>query len=159
MNLPGNGDQQHEHQALPAGWLMTDAWVFAAIANDRSARAHSLGEIIAIADGINHAVLAESEFTSAVGRLLSVGLIEADAAADQYRTTESGSAIRRRWRHGAFGWIDAIPPQLERLGAPQDTGWSLPTGTFDAAVRQYLSKWPADTPHPPVGLTPPPRRG
>ncbi len=144
MNPPGSGDQ-HEHPAVTGGWLMSDAWVFAAIANDRPARAHTLAEIIAIADGINHAVLTELELTTAVGRLLSAGLIEADAAADRYRPTQAGSAIRRRWRHGAFGWIDAIPPQLERLGAPRDTGWSLPPGTFDAAVRQYLARWPRGT--------------
>jgi hypothetical protein len=46
-------------------WTMTDAWVFAAIAHDRPARVHTLAEVIAIADGINHAVLTE---TAAVGR-------------------------------------------------------------------------------------------
>lgn len=144
MKPPGNGDQ-HEHPALTSGWLGSDAWVFAAIATDQPARAHTLAEIIAIADDINHAVLTEPEFTTAIGRLLAAGLIEADAAADRYQPTQAGTAIRRRWRHGAFGWIEAIPPQLERLGKPRDTRWSLPPGAFDAAVRQYLAKWPRYT--------------
>ena len=67
-------------------WLTSDAWVFAAIANDQPARTHTLVELIAIADGINHAVPTESEFTKAVGRLLSAGLIGADSAADQSST-------------------------------------------------------------------------
>lgn len=144
MNPPGNGDQ-HEQPALRGEWLMSDAWVFAAIANDGPASSHTLAEIIAIADGINHAAPTEPEFTTAIGRLLSVGLIAAECAADRYRPTEAGSAIRRRWRHGAFGWIEAIPPQLARLGGPRDTAWSLPPGTFDAAVHQYLARWPKKT--------------
>jgi hypothetical protein len=121
---------------------MSDAWVLAAIANDRPPTSHTLTELIAIADGINHCVLAEGEFSQAVGRLLSAGLIEVDSSADRYWPTQAGAKIRERWRHGLFGWIEAMPPQLQRLGHPQDTAWSLPQGTFDRAVRAYLARWP-----------------
>jgi hypothetical protein len=128
-----------------SGWLISDAWVLAAIVNDGPASTRTLTELIAIADGINHAVLTEAEFTSAIGRLLAAGLIGADAAADRYWPTEAGSAVRRHWRHGLFGWISAIPPELERLGEPSDANWSLPPGAFTSAVREYLARWPEAT--------------
>ncbi len=124
----------------PSAWTDSDAWVFAAIANDRPPATHTLTELIAIADGINHAVLMEAEFTQAIGRLLAAGLIGADPEADRYWPTAAGASIRERWRHGLFGWIDAIPPQLQRLGKPRDTSWSLPEGKFDQAVQDYLAR-------------------
>lgn len=124
---------------------MSDAWVFAAIANDRPPTPHTLTELIAIADGINHAILTEADFVQAIGRLLSAGLIGADPEADRYWATQAGANIRERWRHGLFGWINAIPPQLQRLGEPHDTDWSLPEGRFDRAVQDYLARWPGRT--------------
>jgi hypothetical protein len=122
---------------------MSDAWVFSAIAYERAPMPHTLRELIGIADGINHAVLTEAEFSRAVGRLLTAGLIEADGDADRYVPTQAGAKIKEHWKHGLFGWIAAIPPQLRRLGDPQDTDWSLPPGTFDRAVQDYLAQWPA----------------
>lgn len=121
-------------------WTMADAWVFAAIASGSPPRVLALTEMIGIADAINHAVLQEQEFTAAAGRLLAAGLIEADAASDQYWLTGAGADLKKRWKHGLFGWIDAIPPGLRRLGEPQDTEWSLPTGVFQAAVDGYLAR-------------------
>ena len=124
----------------PSAWAISDAWVFAAIANDRPPATHTLTELIAIADGINHLVLTEAEFTQAIGRLLAAGLIGADPEGDRYWPTEAGANARERWRHGAFGWIYAIPPQLQRLGKPRDAGWSLPEGMFDQALQDYLAR-------------------
>lgn len=131
-------DSDHDR----AEWTMTDAWVFAAIANDRPPTPHSLIEVIAIADGINHDVLTEDQFSRAIGHLLGAELIGVDVDADRYWPTRAGAAIRARWRHGLFGWIDSIPSQLQRLGEPEDSDWSLPHGTFDRAMRGYLARWP-----------------
>jgi hypothetical protein len=121
-------------------WTTDDAWVLAAIINDTPPRPRTLAEVMAIADGINHSMFTEAEFTRAIGRLVAAGLIEADGAADRYQPTESGAAIRKRWRHGAFGWIPAIPPQLDRIGEPQDLTWSLPAGAFDRAIQDYRAR-------------------
>lgn len=119
---------------------MADAWVFAAIANDSPPRVLTLTEVIGIADGINHAVLREEEFTAAAGRLLAAGLIDADAARDRYWLTGTGASLAKRWQHGLFGWIEAIPPGLRQRGEPQDTNWSLPAGAFQTAVDGYLTR-------------------
>ena len=121
-------------------WTMTDAWVFAAVAHDQPPAIHKLTEIIAIADGINHDVLTEQEFTSSVARLIAAGLISADVQRDRYWPTDAGTELRRRWKNGAFGWITAIPPQLDRIGEPQDRTCSLPPGVFRPAVDEYLAR-------------------
>lgn len=118
---------------------MTDAWVFAAVAHDQPPAIHKLTEIIAIADGINHDVLMEQEFTKSVARLITAGLIDADVLRDRYWPTDAGADLRSHWKHGAFGWITEIPPQLERIGEPQDSAWSLPAGVFRSAVDEYLA--------------------
>ena len=95
---------QASDPAGPSGWTMSDAWVFAAIANDRPPAAHTLVQLIAMADGINHDVLTEGELTRAIGRLLSAGLIEADPKADRYRHS------------GGYRHPQTLATRLVRLG-------------------------------------------
>ena len=123
---------------MGGSWTMTDAWVFAAIADDRPARAHTLAEVIAITDGINHAVLTEEEFTAAAGRLAAAGLIDADAARERYWPTEAGANLRRRWRHGAFGWIEAIPPACAASGSRKTVTGRCPQ---EFSTRRSASIW------------------
>jgi hypothetical protein len=40
-------------------------------------------------------------------------------------------------RRGLFGWIEAIPPALSRLGPPKDGEWTLAPGVFERAVRDW----------------------
>lgn len=125
--------------AVPSEWKMSDAWVFAAIEGRGIEDGHTLTQVIAKGDGINHAILTEQEFTRAIPRLVNAGLVGADLMADRYWHTEAGHDlyVRRMKRRGAFGWIDAIPPALRRLGPPQDGEWVLPPGSFDHAVREW----------------------
>jgi len=124
---------------VAAQWTFADAWVFASIEGTSRDNGCRLVDIIARADGINHALLSEAEFTRAVPRLVAAGLIGTDAVADRYWHTDAGRALyqRRMRRHGLFGWMDAIPPALRGLGAPQDGAWSLPAGAFARATRTY----------------------
>jgi len=123
-------------------WTVADAWVFASIGG--TDEGCTLAEIVARADGINHAILTEAEFIRAVPRLVAAGLIGADAKADRYWHTEVGRSLyrQRMKRHGLFGWTDAIPPALRRLGEPQDAAWSPGEGAFDRAVHEYLGPRP-----------------
>jgi hypothetical protein len=120
---------------VTSAWTLNDAWVLAAITMTPGAK--TLAELIATADAIEHSVFNEDEFCQSIGRLLAAGLVKADHQSDRYWPTEQGTAIRRRWRQGMFTWADAIGPQLERLGQPQDARWSLPQGAFDQAVSSH----------------------
>lgn len=122
--------------------MASDAWVFAAIEGTGGVDSSSLVQIVAKADAINHAIVTEAEFTQAMGRLVTVGLIGARAEADRYWHTEAGRVLYRdaMKRRGLFGWIDAISPALRRLGEPQESSWSLPAGAFDRAVEEY-GRW------------------
>jgi len=124
---------------MAATWTSNDAWVLAAIAMRPQAK--TLAELIATADAINHSVFNEAEFCQSIGRLLPAGLIGVDHQADRYWPTPEGTAIRKRWRHGMFTWADAIAPQLERLGQPLNTPWSLPAGNFDRALDSYRASF------------------
>jgi len=123
-------------------WDLSDAWVFSSIEGTGPDDGYTLTQIIAKADGINHSILMEAEFTQAVPRLTNAGLIGAEPEADRYWHTETGRALyqQRMKGHGLFGWADAILPALHRLGEPLDTGWSIPAGAFDRATQDYLRR-------------------
>jgi hypothetical protein len=127
---------------VPAEWESSDAWVFASISGSGIGDGTTLTQVIAAADANNHAIMTEEEFTRAIPRLIKAGLVGADIAADRYWYAEAGQDLwaRRMKRRGLFGWIEAIPPALRRLGPPQDGDWPLPPGAFDQAVRDYLSR-------------------
>ncbi|WP_091347646.1 hypothetical protein [Micromonospora rhizosphaerae] len=124
---------------MAAQWTGSDAWVFSSIEGTGPDDGYTLAQIITKADGINHDILTEAEFTRAVPRLVAAGLIGADAEADRYWHTEAGRALHQRWmkRGGLFSWMDVIPPALSRLGEPRDAAWSLPAGTFERAVQNH----------------------
>jgi hypothetical protein len=124
---------------MAAEWTLSDAWVFSSIEGTGPGDGYTLAQVIAKGDGINHAIVAEAEFTRAVPRLVAAGLIGADADADRYWHTEAGRALyqQRMKRRGAFGWMEAIPPALSRLGEPQDTPWRLPPGAFARAAQEW----------------------
>jgi len=127
---------------VAAAWTLPAARVLSAIEGTGPDDGCTLAQIISKADGINHGILTETEFTRAVSRLVAAGLIGAHAEADRYWHTEAGQVLRQRWRKrgGLFSWIEVIPPALRRAGEPRDAAWSLPAGMFERAVQQHL-RW------------------
>jgi hypothetical protein len=123
-------------------WTTADAWVFAALQGTGPGAGCPLTSVVRCADAINHAILTQAEFTRAVPRLVAAGLVGADPDADRYWHTDTGRELfaRSMSGRGLFGWIDAIPPQLRRLGEPLDADWALPVGAYDRAVREYLRR-------------------
>ncbi len=120
-------------------WGMADAWLLAAIASARAdpgSAGATLASGLMTAEGINHAVPTRGETELAIRNLLGSGLIEVDARAKHFRLTEAGQKVRSRWRHGMFGWIEALPPALRRLGPPQPAEWSLPRGAYEHAIEE-----------------------
>lgn len=127
---------------MVAVWTSADAWVFSSIGGAGPDDGYPLARVVANADHINHALLAEAEFTRAVPRLVAAGLIGVRPEADRYWHTEAGRTLyqRRMKGRGLFGWMESIPPALHALGSPRDASWSLPTGVFDRAVREWLDQ-------------------
>jgi hypothetical protein len=122
-----------------SGWDFADTWVYAAIAGTGPTDGSSLTQIIMYADALNHALLMESEFTTAFGRLRAAGIVDGDVALDRYWLTGKGAALRAEFGYrGLAGWLEAVPRALATLGDPVDTPWPLPEGTFDQAIRDYL---------------------
>jgi hypothetical protein len=62
-------------RALPAEWKNEDAWILLAILYGRSSGACELGQIVAVADFINHAIPTLGEMHGALNRLHASGLI------------------------------------------------------------------------------------
>lgn len=122
-------------------WDIADAWLLAAISKarpDPAGAGPTLAEVLSAAEWINHAIPTRDETELAIRRLLGAGLIAVDATADHLRVTEAGQQVLRRWRHGLFGWIDALPPALRRLGPPRPAEWPLPPDAYEPAVEQAL---------------------
>ena len=120
-------------------WGMADAWLLAAISSARAdpgGAGATLASVLMTAEGINHAVPTRGETELAIRNLLGSGLIQVDDRAEHFRLTEAGQKVRSRWRHGMFGWIDALPPALRRLGPPQPAEWSLAPGAYEHAIEE-----------------------
>ena len=117
-------------------WAFADAWVLTSIAI--SDRPCSLAELVATADGINHAILLDAEVDGAVGKLLATGLLDVtpDLAFD---LTPKGSALVAR-RHGSlFTQVDSVLSLLDSVTA-RDQEFSLPPGAMQEAVDAYLAR-------------------
>jgi hypothetical protein len=127
-------------------WEDSDAWVFAAISGSGPDNGSTLAEVVRRGDAIDHAVMSEAEFARAVPRLINAGLIGGDRVLGRYWRTQAGQELfeRHMKRRGLFGWADAIPPALRRLGPPQDGSWELASGEYDRATREY-QRWAAKT--------------
>jgi hypothetical protein len=122
-----------------SGWDFADVWVYASLAGTGPTDGASLTQIILYGDALNHALLLESEFTAAFGRLRAAGLAEGDAAADRYWLTGKGSALRAEFGfRGLVGWLDVVPRALATVSVPEAEPWPLPPDAFDNAVREYL---------------------
>jgi hypothetical protein len=121
-------------------WDVSDAWLLAsiAIAPTEHEDGATLAAVLMTAEGINHATSTPGETELAIRRLLGAGLIVVDQSADHFRLTEAGQQVRSRWRHGAFGWIEALPPALRRHGSPVAAEWSLAPGAYEQAYRQAM---------------------
>jgi hypothetical protein len=122
-------------------WGMADAWLLAAISSartDPSGDGATLASVLLTADGINHATPTRGETELAIRNLLGSGLIVVEGSAEHFRLTEAGQKVRSRWRHGMFGWIDALPPALRRHGPPEPAEWSLSPGAYEHAVEEAM---------------------
>jgi hypothetical protein len=119
-----------------SGWAFADAWVLTAVGI--SQRPCSLTELVAIADGINHAILLEAEVEGAVGKLLGSGLLHVTPDLS-FDLTPKGSALIAR-RHGSlFTQVDSVLSLLASVTARHQE-FSLPPGAMQEAADAYLAR-------------------
>ena len=120
---------------MPTPWTHADAWVLASLAGTSADNCCALSEVVARADALNHAVLTEREFTTALARLAAAGL--AVAGPDGYALTPAGAALYED-RAGKGGWAESLPVGLRGHGEPPAAEpLELPPGEFDKAVAAY----------------------
>ena len=128
-----------EDSAVPINaddWVFADAWVLTAIAV--STRPCSLAEMVAAADGLNHALLLDTEVSGALGRLLGSGLLLVTADL-RFDLTPEGAALIERRRGSLFSQVDSV---LLLLGSVPASGqkFVLPPGAMQEAVDAYRSR-------------------
>ena len=116
-------------------WTQVDAWILAATSS--AAQGCTLTDLVATADGINHAVPSTAEIADSLAHLIGSGLLLWDG--DHILLTPAGRAMRRSWRQGLFSWSKALLPRLRTV--PRVRG-DLPFGDaeIDAARAAYLAR-------------------
>ncbi len=122
-------------QPNPGTWTWPDAWILASISGQR--RGMALSELIASADGHNHAIPTRDELASALGSLIAAGLVETIDGG--FRTTAEGELIKKKWRGGMFSWSESLLPQLERL-AKADQEYPLTEDEVAQAFTDYVRR-------------------
>ena len=116
-------------------WTSVDAWLLAATSS--AAEGCTLTDLVATADGINHAVPSTAELADSLAHLIGSGMLLWHG--DRLLLTPAGRAIHRSWRHGLFSWSKALMPRLRTV--PRVRG-DLPfgTGELDAARAAYRAR-------------------
>jgi hypothetical protein len=117
-------------------WAFADAWVLTAVAISR--RPCSLPELVAAADGLNHALLLDAEVESALAKLLGSGLLH-EPSDLEFDLTEDASALVARRRGGLFAQVDAVLSLLSSVPAHR-VDFRLPPGVIDQAMAAYLAR-------------------
>lgn len=118
---------------VEAGWAFADVWVLAAIGVHR--RRCSLVELIAAADWINHAVVLEDEFDSALGKLVGSGLVR---VFDDwtFELTDDGTSLWAEDVRDVAGQLRYAEAGLSGL-EPKRALVKLPHGAMNRAQAEY----------------------
>jgi hypothetical protein len=119
-------------ESSPA-WEFSDAWFMTAVAIAK--QPCDLAEVVAAADGINHAILLDSEVEQAVARLSGSGLVGVSRG-PRFALTPEGQAIATRRRGGLFAQVTSLLSALSECELTS-THWQLPSGALPMAVAEY----------------------
>jgi hypothetical protein len=99
-----------------------------------------LVDVIAAADGINHAVLMDTELETAISRLAGSDLV-AIGAGPSFQLTERGADLLRRRRGDLFTQVSSVLGLLAGIDLRSEA-WQLPPAAMKDAVNAYL-RWDA----------------
>jgi hypothetical protein len=112
-------------------WEWSDAWVLLASLRSQSSDGALLDEVIACADGLNHAILLLDEINHAVARLGKIGFVSIDG--ERLLVTDAGQAFCKRHAKGsAVRCIDGLHSVLQ-ASWPLAVGADSPQLLFTAA--------------------------
>ena len=113
--------------------------MFLAIAiSPRDAGPVGLSDLVAAADGINHALVTEDELRGGLNRLLHAGLVSEHGSA--FDLTDSGEAMFARVRSRSLRTgFDRLERELDRLSDPARPTWRPSTALIDGAIADYLA--------------------
>jgi hypothetical protein len=116
-----------------------DAWMFLAIAiSPRDANPVSLSDVVAAADGVNHALTTEDELRSGINRLLHAGLVSEHESA--FDLTDAGEAMFAKVRSGSLRTeFERLERELDRLPDPAQPTWTPSAEAIRGAIDDYLA--------------------
>jgi DNA-binding PadR family transcriptional regulator len=115
----------------------TNSWIFLAVAMASSESPTTLGGIIGIADGINHAVPTHKELQNAFGWLSKQGLISKQGK--KYQLTDKGLALYKEASAKSnliFGMWDFLKERFSNLNSETEID-SLTAEEVDVAHKKY----------------------
>lgn len=116
-----------------------DAWMFLAIAiSPRDADPVGLSDLVAAADGVNHALVTEDELRGGLNRLLHAGLVSEQESA--FDLTAAGEAMFDKVRSRSVRTeFQRLERELDRLADPDHPTWTPSTEAIDDAIADYLA--------------------
>lgn len=127
-----------------APWGMEIGWIFLSIGAASRGGDATLDQVIATADGMNHAIVTDREVDTAIGILASLGLVTVDD--DMFVLTPQGRALYEKMTRPRRPWPDFR--QVTRVlqtqfgTATKVVDWHLKPGQLDAAVAEYRRRIP-----------------
>ncbi len=116
-----------------------DAWMFQAIAvSPRDPDPVGLSDLVAAADGVNHAIPTEDELRGGLNRLIYAGLVSEQGSA--FDLTDAGEAVFARVRGGSV-WTEfhRLERELDGLADPDQATWTPSSEAIGAAIDAYVA--------------------
>jgi len=116
-----------------------DAWMFLAIAiSPRDAGPVGLSDLVAAADGVNHAIPTEDELRGGINRLIYAGLVSEYGSA--FDLTDAGEAMFAKVRSGSTRTeFDRLERELDHLADPGQSTWTPSAEAIRDAIDDYLA--------------------
>ena len=116
-----------------------DAWMFLAIAiSPRDAGPVGLSDLVAAADGVNHAIPTDDELRGGINRLIYGGLVSERGSA--FDLTDAGEAMFAKVRSGSTRTeFERLERELDRLVDSDQPTWNPSAEAIRDAIDDYLA--------------------
>jgi hypothetical protein len=125
---------------VAAGWDISDAWFFEAVAMADARGSTDLSTVIETGDFVNHAIFNAEEIEQAVGRLRSAGLLT--VVDDRFALTGEASELwgrsPSRYALERMRWLEAV--LNEKYEFDTALAWSLDRQAWREALSAYQGR-------------------